>query len=74
MEVLLELRSIAIGSPVLPLGMLDAWTTKPRRIDARAYGARPADQDNAGPSLEACCKRLKSCTLKPASRPSATDT
>lgn len=59
MEVLLELRSIAIGSPVLPLGRLDAWTTKPRRIDARAYGARPADQDNAGPSLEACCKRLK---------------
>ena len=47
MDVLLELRSIATISPVLPLGMLDAWTTRPKRIDARAYGARPADQDNS---------------------------
>ena len=59
MDVLLELRSIATTSPVLPLNMLDAWTTKPKRIDARAYGARPADQDNSGPSLDACSKRLK---------------
>jgi hypothetical protein len=59
MDVLLELRSIATTSPVLPLGMLDAWTTKPKRIDARAYGARPAGIDNSGPSLETCTERLK---------------
>jgi hypothetical protein len=59
MDVLVELRSIASKSPVLPRELLDAWTTKPTRIDARALGARPADQDNSGPSLEACTKRLK---------------
>jgi hypothetical protein len=59
MDVLLELRSIATSSTVLSVGVLDAWTTRPGRIDPRAYGARPADQDNSGPSLEACSKRLK---------------
>jgi hypothetical protein len=59
MDVLLELRSIATNSPVLPLKMLDAWTTKPARITARAFGARSADIDNSGPSLDACSQRLK---------------
>lgn len=59
MDVLLELRSIATTSPVLPLEKLDAWTIKPKRIDARAFGARPAGIDNSGPSLEACTERLK---------------
>ena len=58
-DVLLELRSIATKSPVLPREMLDAWTTKPARITARAFGARPADIDNTGPSLDACSQRLK---------------
>src|SRR6185312_8453509 len=38
MDVLVELRSIAANSPVLPRELLDAWTTKPIRIDARALG------------------------------------
>jgi hypothetical protein len=59
MDVLLELRSIATNSPVLPLGLLDAWTTKPKRLVARDYGARPAGIDNSGPSLDACSARLK---------------
>ena len=59
MDVLIELRSIATKSPVLPLDLLDAWTTKPKPIDARAHGARPAELDNSGPSLEACSTRLK---------------
>jgi hypothetical protein len=58
-DVLLELRSIATKSPVLPLEMLEAWTTKPARIAARAFGAPPADIDNSGPSLDACSQRLK---------------
>jgi hypothetical protein len=58
MDVLLELRSIATTSPLLPLEPLDAWTTKPKRIEARTY-ARPANVDNSGPSLQACSDRLK---------------
>jgi hypothetical protein len=69
MDVLLELRSIATTSPVLPLDLLDAWTTKPKPIYARAYGARPAGQDNSGPPLAACSQRLKVRRLLPARAP-----
>jgi hypothetical protein len=57
--VLLELRSIAATSPVLPLAPLDGWTVKPRRIDPRDFGAREAGQDNSGPSVEVCATRLR---------------
>ena len=58
-RVLVELRSIATGSFVLAAGPLDAWTTVPDRIDARELGAKAAQLDNTGPSIEACSKRLK---------------
>lgn len=59
MRVLVELRSIASSSPVLGLEPLEAWTTTPDRIDARVLGAKPANQDNTGPSVDACSERLK---------------
>ena len=58
-RVLVELRSIATTSTVLDVAPLDAWTTVPDRIDARALGAKPANQDNTGPSVKACSERLK---------------
>jgi hypothetical protein len=59
LAVLCELRSLAVTSPVLSLSMLDAWTVVPDRVDARMYGARDANQDNSGPTVEACSQQVK---------------
>jgi hypothetical protein len=56
---LLELRSLAATSPVLPVRLLDAWTVVPPRPDARALGACEAGQDNTGPAVDACSTQLK---------------
>jgi hypothetical protein len=54
-----ELRSIAAAGTVVPLAPFEAWTTTPSAIDVRELGARNANQDNSGPSIEACSIRLK---------------
>jgi integrase len=59
MRCLVELRSLAATSPILSVDPLDAWTTLPDRIDARALGARDANLDNTGPSVTASSQRLR---------------
>lgn len=60
-DALLALRAhvAAAPRPTLSLGELSEWTRKPPRIKSAELGARDSEQDNSGPPIDACTKRLR---------------
>jgi hypothetical protein len=60
-EVLVRLRGhiAASPTPTLAIGLVDAWTHRPERVDVVACGALPSGQNNSGPPVEECSRRLK---------------
>ncbi len=51
-------------NPSLDIAIIDAWTRKPKRINSAALGARESGQNNSGPSIEDCAKRLRELALE----------
>ena len=63
---------VTAPNPSLDVTIIDAWTRKPKRTNSTALGARPSGQDNSGPGIEHCAKRLRELALKARTGPPPT--
>jgi hypothetical protein len=61
MAILVEFRTQLAAAPrrSLDLALIDLWTHKPPRVNARACGALDSGQDNSGPAIDDCSRRIK---------------